>query len=191
MSRWIPWSWWRRYSSRRRWSAAQGVLVVVDPSQQVRLPRPIIIWPPHPPHPPLPPPRPVPADPRPATRSRSSTSHARLVDQVAQVQVSQTFVNTGSRQMEVCVRLSAAVRRRDRPADADGRRQGVSRPSCCRPTKPGGIYEEHRPQEPATRPCWNGSGTGMFKTSVFPVPPGAERTVTLRYSQLCRKHATG
>ena len=30
-------------------------------------------------------------------------------------------------------------------------------------------------------------GTGMFKTSVFPVPPGAKRTVTLRYSQICRK----
>ena len=27
----------------------------------------------------------------------------------------------------------------------------------------------------------------MFKTSVFPVPPGAERKVTLRYTQLCRK----
>ena len=27
-------------------------------------------------------------------------------------------------------------------------------------------------------------GTGMFQTSVFPVPPGAKRTVTLRYSQL-------
>ena len=30
-------------------------------------------------------------------------------------------------------------------------------------------------------------GTGMFKTSVFPVPPGAKRTVSLRYAQLCRK----
>ncbi len=30
-------------------------------------------------------------------------------------------------------------------------------------------------------------GTGMFKTSVFPVPAGASRTVSLRYSQLCRK----
>jgi Ca-activated chloride channel family protein len=30
-------------------------------------------------------------------------------------------------------------------------------------------------------------GTGMFKTSVFPVPPGAERIVTMRYSQVCRK----
>ena len=27
-------------------------------------------------------------------------------------------------------------------------------------------------------------GTGMFQTSVFPIPPGAKRTVTLRYSQL-------
>ena len=27
----------------------------------------------------------------------------------------------------------------------------------------------------------------MFKTSVFPVPPGAKRTVSLRYTQLCRK----
>ncbi|HVW38828.1 MAG TPA: VWA domain-containing protein, partial [Pirellulales bacterium] len=31
-------------------------------------------------------------------------------------------------------------------------------------------------------------GTGMFQTSVFPVPPGAERKVTLSYSQLCRKN---
>mgnify|MGYP002624086191 CR=1 FL=1 len=30
-------------------------------------------------------------------------------------------------------------------------------------------------------------GTGMFQTSVFPIPPGAKRTVTLRYTQLCRK----
>ncbi|MGC4006739.1 MAG: VWA domain-containing protein [Pirellulales bacterium] len=30
-------------------------------------------------------------------------------------------------------------------------------------------------------------GNGMFQTSVFPVPPGAERKVTLRYTQLCRK----
>jgi Ca-activated chloride channel family protein len=28
----------------------------------------------------------------------------------------------------------------------------------------------------------------MFKTSVFPVPAGATRTVTLKFSQLCRKH---
>jgi len=31
------------------------------------------------------------------------------------------------------------------------------------------------------------AGTGLFRTNVFPVPPGAARTVSLRYSQLCRK----
>jgi Ca-activated chloride channel family protein len=31
-------------------------------------------------------------------------------------------------------------------------------------------------------------GAGMFQTNVFPIPPGAKRTVTLRYSQLCRKN---
>jgi Ca-activated chloride channel homolog len=30
-------------------------------------------------------------------------------------------------------------------------------------------------------------GTGLFKTSVFPVPPGAKRTVTLRYNAVVRK----
>ena len=30
-------------------------------------------------------------------------------------------------------------------------------------------------------------GTGMFRTNVFPVPPAASRTVSLRYSTLCRK----
>ena len=29
-------------------------------------------------------------------------------------------------------------------------------------------------------------GTGMFQTSVFPIPPGEKRTVTLRFTQLCR-----
>ena len=37
---------------------AQGLLIVVDPDQQVRLPRPIIIYPPHP-CPPRPIPRPT------------------------------------------------------------------------------------------------------------------------------------
>src|SRR4029079_16405221 len=31
-------------------------------------------------------------------------------------------------------------------------------------------------------------GNGMFQTNVFPIPPGAKRTVTLRYSQLLRKN---
>ena len=30
-------------------------------------------------------------------------------------------------------------------------------------------------------------GKGMFKTSVFPIPAGQTRKVTIRYSQLCRQ----
>src|SRR5690349_12772109 len=30
-------------------------------------------------------------------------------------------------------------------------------------------------------------GRGLFKTSVFPIPPGADRKVTMRYTQLCRR----
>ena len=55
-------------------------------------------------------------------------------------------------------------------------------------TKPARRYEEivRKNRDPALLE-W--VGTGMFQTSVFPVPPGAKRTVTLRYSQLCRKDA--
>ncbi len=30
-------------------------------------------------------------------------------------------------------------------------------------------------------------GRGLFRTSVFPIPPGADRKVTMRYTQLCRR----
>ena len=77
---------------------AQGLLVVTAPDRQARLPRPHIIWPP--PHPPRPIPRPRPIPPS-TYKIKQLDVNARLIDQVAQVQVSQTFVNTGSRQMEV------------------------------------------------------------------------------------------
>ncbi len=48
------------------------------------------------------------------------------------------------------------------------------------------LYEEivRKNRDPALLE-W--MGTGLFRTSVFPVPAGASRTVSLRYSQLCRK----
>jgi Ca-activated chloride channel family protein len=160
---------------------AQGLLVVVDPTEHIRLPRPIIIWPPRPyPHP-------VPApEPPPVTyRIDALEVDARVVDQVAKVQVSQSFVNTGSRQMEVAFifplpydgaidRMTLLVDGKEMPAkllNADDARR---------------AYEEivRKNRDPALLE-W--VGTGMFKTSVFPVPPGAKRTVSLRYVQLCRK----
>jgi len=158
----------------------QGLLVVVDPDQHVRLPRPIIIWPPHPPRPP----RPVP--PPPATyKIQELEVTARLLDQVAQVRVSQSFVNTGSRQLEVAFifplpydgavdQMTLLVDGKEYPAElmrADEARRMYE--AIVRKNKDPALLE------------W--MGTGLFKTSVFPVPPGAKRTVSLRYSQLLRK----
>lgn len=162
---------------------AQGLLVVTDPHQRVRLPRPIIIWPP--PHPPRPP-RPIPPPPPPATyKIKQLDVNARLIDQVAQVQVSQTFVNTGSRQMEVSFvfplpydgaveRMTLLIDGKEHPAKLLGAKEARR------------LYEQivRKNRDPALLE-W--MGTGLFKTSVFPVPPGASRTVSLRYSQMCRK----
>ncbi|MGO9113008.1 MAG: VIT domain-containing protein [Thermoguttaceae bacterium] len=161
---------------------AQGLLVVVDPAEHVRLPRPpIIIWPPHP----YPRPTPVPEPPPVSYKIDALEVDARVTDQAAKVQVSQSFVNTGSRQMEVAFifplpydgaidRMTLLVDGREMPAkllSADEARR---------------TYEEivRKNRDPALLE-W--VGTGMFKTSVFPVPPGAKRTVSLRYAQLCRK----
>jgi Ca-activated chloride channel family protein len=104
---------------------------------------------------------------------------------VARTQVSQSFVNTGSRQMEVSFVF---------PLPYDGAIDSLTfmvdgteyEAKLLPATEARQIYESYirRNQDPALLE-W--IGTGMFKTSVFPVPPGAERKVTLRYSQLLRK----
>ena len=163
---------------------AQGILVVE--ADGFRLPRPpIIIWPPIPPHPPVPPPRPVPPPPAISYAVDSLEVNGRISHRVAQVEVSQTFVNTGSRTLEASFvfplpydgaidRMTLLVDGKEIPARLlkadEARRQ----------------YEEivRRNRDPALLE-W--IGTGMFKTSVFPIPPGQKRTVSLRYTQLCRQ----
>ncbi|MHB8861795.1 MAG: VIT domain-containing protein [Pirellulaceae bacterium] len=161
---------------------AQGLLVDVDPAHRYRLPRPPIHphWHPHP----MPLPRPVPEPPQ-SYKIQELAVNATLVDQVAKVQVSQSFVNTGSRQMEVAFIFPLPY---DGAVDqmtfmVDGREYEAKLLSAEEARR---IYEGHirRNQDPALLE-W--LGTGMFKTSVFPVPPGAKRTVTMRYSQICRK----
>jgi len=111
--------------------------------------------------------------------------NVRLADQVAQVRMSQTFENTGSRPLEVSFlfplpydgavdQMTLMIDGKEYPAKllkADEARR---------------LYEEivRKNRDPALLE-W--MGTGLFKTSVFPVPPGQKRTVSLRYSQLCRK----
>ena len=159
-------------------ASAQGLLVVVDPNEHVRLPRPIIIWP-------RPFPTPQPTPPPMSYKIKELDVQARLVDQVAQVQVSQTFVNTGSQPMEVSFvfplpydgaveRMTLMIDGREYPARLLGAKEARR------------MYEEivRKNRDPALLE-W--MGTGLFRTSVFPVPAGASRTVSLRYSQLCRK----
>jgi len=154
-------------------AAAQGVLITVNSVRPVPLPRPII-------HP-----RPRPEPPPSSYKIKELAVNARIVDQVARVQVSQSFVNTGSRQMEVVFvfplpydgaidRLTFLVDGKEYPAQLLSSEKARS------------IYEGfiRRNKDPALLE-W--ISTGMFKTSVFPVPAGAERTVTMRYNQLLRK----
>jgi len=164
---------------------AQGVLVISDGTDYVRLPRPVIIYPP--PWPPYPPPRPIPPPPPPPVTYKVDQIevNARLVEQVAQVQVSQTFHNKGSRQIEASfvfpLPYDGAVEQMT--LLVDGKEYAAKLMDAKEARR---IYEEivRRSKDPALLE-W--IGTGMFRSSVFPIPPGAKRTVTLRYSQLCRK----
>ena len=158
----------------------QGLLIVESSDQPVRLPRPIVIWPPLP----RPLPRPVPPL---SYKIKELTVQARVVDQVAQVQVSQTFTNTGSTTMQVAFvfplpydgaieQMTLLVDGREYPAKLLGAEEARR------------MYEDivRRNRDPALLE-W--MGTGLFRTNVFPVPAGASRTVSLRYAQLCRKQA--
>lgn len=154
-------------------SFAQGVLVDVHGDRQIRLPRPI----PRPPHV-------VPQ--QPATYKIDSLEvSAKFDDQVARVQVSQTFENIGGAAMEVSFMFPLPY---DGAIDqltllVDGKEYEarlLSKEEARR------RYEEivRKNRDPALLE-W--VGTGMFQTNVFPVPAGEKRTVTLKYSQLLRK----
>src|SRR4030095_11246972 len=102
------------------------------------------------------------------------------------VRVSQEFENTGSVQMEVSFMFPLPY---DGAIDqltllVDGKEfqaKLLSKEDARR------RYEEivRKNRDPALLE-W--VGNGMFQTNVFPIPPGAKRTVTLRYSQLLRKN---
>ena len=154
--------------------SAQGLLVDDRPDHRFRLPRPHI-WP----HP-RPTPRPQPQPPQ-SYKIQELDVNATVNDQVAKVQVSQSFVNTGSRQMEVSFVFPLPY---DGAVDqmtfmVDGKEYPAKLLSAREARR---IYEGYirRNEDPALLE-W--MGTGMFKTSVFPVPPGPSersRCVTAR-----------
>lgn len=150
-------------------AAAQGLLIDIRPEHHIRLPRPI----------PMPTPQPG------SYKITALEIDAKLTDQIARVQVSQKFKNTGGQLMEVAfvfpLPYDGAIDQLTLLVDGKEYQAKLLPADEARKT-----YEEivRKNRDPALLE-W--LGRGMFQTSVFPIPPGAERTVTLRYSQLCRK----
>lgn len=150
---------------------AQGLLVDARPGHEFRLPRPV--WP-------------TPPTPRVASYGIESLEvHAKLADTTARVQVSQTFKNTGSGPLEASFVF---------PLPHDGAIDGITllvdgkelAGKLLPKEEARRRYEEivSSSKDPALLE-WVGGA--MFQTSVFPIPPGQRRTVTLRYTQLCRR----
>lgn len=158
---------WLVCSSSVSW--AQGLMIVVD--RPMPLPRPL--------------PRPPGPTPRITYAIKELDVHAKLVDQIARVQVSQTFVNTCGVQIEAQFvfplpydgaidQLTLLVDGKEYPAKLLPAAEARARYEA--------IVRSNR--DPALLE-W--IGTGMFQTNVFPIPPGAERKITLTYNQLLRK----
>jgi Ca-activated chloride channel homolog len=150
-------------------AAGQGLLVETLPGERRPLPRPV----------PTPDPTPT------GYRIASLDISARIRDQTAEVQMTQEFANTGSRPIEgsflfplpydgAVDRLTLLVDGREIEAKLLPAKQARA------------AYEEivRKNQDPALLE-W--LGHGLYRTSVFPIPPGAKRTVTLRYTQFCRQ----
>lgn len=149
----------------------QGVLII-ESDRPVPLPRPF-------PHR-----RPRP-EPTPNYSIKEFSIDAKVEDQIAQTQVTQVFVNNGSRQIEAAfvfpLPYDGAIDRLTFMVDGKEYEAELMAAEKAR-----GIYEGYirKNQDPALLE-W--MGRGLFRTSVFPIPAGAERKVTLRYSQVLRK----
>ena len=113
---------------------------------------------------------------------------ASIKEQVATTQVTQVFKNTGSVTMEARfifpLPYEGAVDQMTFMVDGTEYEAKLLDAGKARE-----IYQGYlrRNQDPALLQ-W--IGTGLFQTSVFPIPPGATRKVTLRYSQLLRRDGT-
>jgi len=109
----------------------------------------------------------------------------RVRDQVAEVQVSQTFHNPGSFQLEAefLFPLPEEGAIQNFVLMVDGREltgRLLPKDEARR------IYEDvvRSKRDPALLEYM---GRGLYRTSVFPIPPGADRQVTMRYTQLCKR----
>lgn len=124
---------------------------------------------------------------RPATetyRIREFSIDASIRDQIAQTQVTQVFENLGQRPIEASfvfpIPYDGAIDKMTFLVDGKEYEAKLLKADEARQ-----VYEGYvrRNQDPALLE-W--MGHGMFRTSVFPIPAGATRTVTLKYSQLLK-----
>ena len=116
---------------------------------------------------------------------REVSVDARVRDQVAEVRVGQTFHNPGSTviEAEYLFPLPDDAGVQDLVLMVDGKEM----PGRVLPKDEARrIYEEivRTKRDPALLEYM---GRGLFRASVFPIPPGADRKVTLRYTQVCKK----
>jgi len=152
-------------------SWGQGVLIYYPDDRPIRLPRP----------------RPIPNPPQVETsyRVKEVEVQARIVDQAARVQVSQTFHNTGSRQIEAQfvfpIPYEAAIDSLTLLVD------GKELPGKLMPAAEAKARYEAIVRSSKDPALLQWIGSGLFQTNVFPIPPGAERKVTLTYNQLLRR----
>jgi Ca-activated chloride channel homolog len=116
---------------------------------------------------------------------REVSIDARVRDQVAEVRVAQTFHNPGSTviEAEYLFPLPDDAAIQNLVLMVDGREMPgrvLSKDEARR------IYEEivRSRRDPALLEYM---GRGLFRASVFPIPPGADRKITLRYNQICKK----
>jgi Ca-activated chloride channel homolog len=116
---------------------------------------------------------------------REVSIDGRVRDQVAEVQVSQTFHNPSSFPLESEFLF---------PLPEEGAIQnfvllvdGRELPGRLLPKEEARrIYEEivRTKRDPALLEYM---GRGLYRTSVFPIPAGADRKVTMRYTRLCKR----
>ena len=145
---------------------AQGVLVL----REHPLPRPIL--------------RPAPVPPQ-TYAIKELSVQASLMDQVGRVQVTQTFVNTGSGVIEAQfvfpLPYDGAVEQMTLLVD------GKELPAKLLPAAEARSRYEQIVRSSRDPALLEWMGNGLFQTRVFPIPAGAQRTVTLKYNQLLRK----
>ena len=120
-----------------------------------------------------------------AYKIKSVDIHSVIRDQVAKVQISQVFQNTSNRVLEAQLIFpmpaDAAISQLTLLVNGKELTGKLMKKDDARR-----IYESivRRRRDPALLEY---IGRGLYQTSVFPVPAGAERKVEIRYSQLLKK----